>query len=203
MKRRFKWAAVAGLAGMAAWRVFAAPYNVVFIAVDDLRPELNCYGATHIVSPNMDRLANSGRLFRHHYVSVPTCGASRYALMTGKRPTTMADTGNAAFDQLPASEGSNPESFPHLFRRNGWRTACIGKVSDEPDSYVWNSSAALGGADRGRTNVARVEMPFSWDEIILGPDKWGAKINPLFNYGNGTGRTSGVSPAYEIGTNRV
>src|SRR6185503_10943977 len=149
------------------------------------------------------RLANSGRLFKHHYVAVPTCGASRFALMTGKRPTTTADTGNAAFDQLPTSEGSTPESFAHLFRRNGWRTACLGKLSDEPDGFVWNTSSTLGGSDRGRTSVARVEMPFSWDEIVTGPNKWGARNNPLFNYGNGTGRTAGASPAYEIGTNFV
>ncbi len=179
----------------------AAPYNVLFIAVDDLRPELKCYGLSHMVTPNIDRLANSGRLFKHQYVSVPTCGGSRFALMTGKRPTTVADTGNGAFSQLPTSEGSNPETFAHLFRRNGWRTACVGKISDEPDSYVWNVSSTLGGDDRGRVSVNHVEAPFSWDEIISGPDKWGARIDPLFNYANGTGRTSGSSPAYEVGTN--
>jgi arylsulfatase A-like enzyme len=188
------------LAGVAP--VFAAP-NVLFIAVDDLRPELNCYGITNIISPNIDKLARSGRLFKRHYVAVPTCGASRYALWTGKRPVTLADTSNTAFDQLPASEGSNPESFAHLFRRKGWRTVSLGKISDEPDGFVWNTSAALGGSDRGRTSAARAEMPFSWNEIIFGHDRWGARINPIFNYGNGTGRTSGVSPAYEIGTNRV
>lgn len=178
-----------------------ATNNVLFIAVDDLRPELKCYGGTHMVTPNIDRLANAGRVFRHHYVSVPTCGASRYALMTGKRPTTTLDTQNQAFDQLPASEGSVPETFAHLFRRNGWRTICLGKISDEPDGFVWNTSAALGGSDRGRTNVARAEARFSWDEIVFGHGKWGARANPIFNYGNGAGRTADVSPAYEIGTN--
>lgn len=156
-----------------------------------------------MVTPNIDRLAKSGRLFRHHYVSVPTCGASRYALMTGKRPSAALDTQNNAFDQLPTSEGSNPESFPHFFRRNGWRTVSLGKVSHEPDGFVWTNSAALGGDDRGRTSVARAEMPFSWNEILFGPGKWGARNNPLFNYANSVGRTSGVSPAYEIGTNLV
>ena len=61
----------------------AAQPNVLFIAVDDLRPELRCYGETHMVTPNIDRLAASGRLFRNHYVAVPTCGASRYAMLTG------------------------------------------------------------------------------------------------------------------------
>jgi arylsulfatase A-like enzyme len=189
---------------MLLWGIPAyGSYNVLFIAVDDLRPELNCYGASHIVSPNMDRLATTGRPFRRHYVSVPTCGASRYALMTGKRPSTSLDTQNAAFTQLPTSEGSNPESFAHLFRRNGWRTVCLGKISDEPDGFIWNTSAALGGNDRGRVAVAQPEMPFSWNEIIFGPGKWGARINPIFNYSSGTGRIAGNSPAYEVGTNRT
>lgn len=187
---------------LAATKTFAT-YNVLFIAVDDLRPELNCYGVTNIVSPNIDRLAASGRMFRHHYVSVPTCGASRYSLMTGKRPSTILDTQNNAFDQLPASEGSTPESFAHLFRRNGWRTVSLGKVSDEPDGFIWANSASLGGNDRGRTAVTKVEMPFSWNEIVFAQDKWGARINPIFNYLNGSGRTSGASPTYEIGTNAV
>lgn len=196
IKRALQLLLLAGVATPAL-----AAYNVLFIAVDDLRPEMKCYGVSHMVTPNVDRLANTGRLFKHHYVSVPTCGGSRFALMTGRRPTTLADTGNNAFDQLPTSEGSNPESFPHLFRRNGYRTVCLGKVTDEGDSYRWNSTSALGGDDRGRTSVAKVEAPFSWDEIISGPGIWGARNNPLFNYRNGIGRTSGSSPAYEISTN--
>ena len=51
--------------------------NILFIAVDDLRPDLGCYGESHMVTPNIDRLASEGRIFRNHYVAVPTCGASR------------------------------------------------------------------------------------------------------------------------------
>ena len=61
--------------------------NVLFIAVDDLRPELRCYGATHIHSPNIDRLAKRSMLFERAYCMVPTCGASRSSLMTSLRPS--------------------------------------------------------------------------------------------------------------------
>ena len=61
--------------------------NVLFIAVDDLRPELNCYGLTQIHSPNIDNLASAGLLFRQAYCNIPVCGASRASLMTGLRPT--------------------------------------------------------------------------------------------------------------------
>src|SRR5690606_41413402 len=60
--------------------------NILFIAVDDLRPELGCYGNELMVTPNLDRLASRGVVFREHFVTVPTCGASRYSLLTGRLP---------------------------------------------------------------------------------------------------------------------
>ena len=61
--------------------------NILFIAVDDLRPELNFYGANHIKSPNLDKLAGESLIFERAYCNVPVCGASRASLMTGARPT--------------------------------------------------------------------------------------------------------------------
>ena len=55
--------------------------HILFIAVDDLRPELNCYGAERSISPNIDRLAAMGTLYENAYVQVPVCGASRASLM--------------------------------------------------------------------------------------------------------------------------
>ena len=62
--------------------------NVLFIMVDDLRPELNIYGQSQIISPNIDALANSGVTFNRAYCNVPVCGASRASLLTGIRPTS-------------------------------------------------------------------------------------------------------------------
>ena len=72
------------------------PPNVLFIAIDDLRPELGCYGNDLIQTPNMDRIADQGFVFKKHYVQVPTCGASRCALLTGMRPRSR---------QQPESDG--------------------------------------------------------------------------------------------------
>ena len=58
--------------------------NILLLCVDDLRPELHSFGAKYIKSPNIDRLANRGRPFHKHYVQAPTCGASRFTLLTGK-----------------------------------------------------------------------------------------------------------------------
>ena len=56
--------------------------NILFIAVDDLRPELGCYGADHVVSPNIYRLASEGLLFNRAYCQSAVCNPSRASLMT-------------------------------------------------------------------------------------------------------------------------
>lgn len=61
--------------------------NVLFIMVDDLRPELNIYDKDHIKSPNIDKLASNGITFKRAYCNVPVCGASRASLLSGIRPT--------------------------------------------------------------------------------------------------------------------
>ena len=63
------------------------PMNVLFIAIDDLRPELNIYGAKHIKSPNLDKLASESLVFNRAYCNVPVCGASRASLLTSILPT--------------------------------------------------------------------------------------------------------------------
>ena len=86
------------------------PTNVLFIAVDDLRPELGIYGNPVIKSPNIDQLAKEGSFFSRHYVQVPTCGASRYSLMTGLRPRKRIHIDNRVFYREMAKR--NEEQLP-------------------------------------------------------------------------------------------
>lgn len=89
--------------------------NILFIAVDDLRPELGCYGYQHIKSPNIDRLAETGAVFTNHFVSVPTCGASRFSMLTGMLPKEKGHLNNEAIKNYISEndEGEHPETFIH------------------------------------------------------------------------------------------
>ncbi len=60
--------------------------NILFIAIDDLKPILGCYGNTLIKTPNIDRLAKMGTVFMSNYCQQAVCGPTRASIMTGKRP---------------------------------------------------------------------------------------------------------------------
>ncbi len=104
--------------------------NVLFIAVDDLRPELNCYGQTQIQSPNIDRLASEGTIFNRAYCNIPVCGASRASLLTGLRPArerflhyyTRAD-----------EDAPGVVCLSQHFKNNGYTTISNGKIFHHQD----------------------------------------------------------------------
>lgn len=111
---------VATVAGLAAERP-----NVLFIAVDDLRPQLGCYGNALVKSPNIDRLAATGMVFERAYCQVPVCGASRASLMTGLRPTR---TRFVNFNTWADKDAPGTTTLPRHFREHGYTTLSLGKV---------------------------------------------------------------------------
>ncbi len=165
----------------------ATPANVLLIAVDDLRPELGCYGAEHAQTPSIDRLAKQSIIFRNHFVQVPTCGASRYALLTGRSPFQSGVTrsnqsmyrGNSALSQkqLPSAQ-----SMPELFRRSGYQTVCIGKISHTADGRVYEYNGSGDGRD---------EVPHAWDQLATPFGSWGRGWGLFFAYADGRHREDG------------
>ncbi|MEW4527262.1 sulfatase [Maioricimonas sp. JC845] len=122
--------------------------NVLFIAIDDLRPQLRCYGEEQMVSPNIDRLAASGVLFEQAYCMVPTCGASRASLMTGLRPSPKRFVNylTRASQDAPGITTMNTH-----FRENGYETVSLGKVFHHKDD---NADGWSQPAWRPKTSIA-------------------------------------------------
>jgi len=176
------------LLGITAGPVLAAekPLNVLLIAVDDLRTELGCYGLDYVDSPHLDRLAGEGVLFTNHFVQVPTCGASRYALLTGRSPGRSRALGNSAFyggsTRLKAQQLDGAQTLPELFRRSGYHTVGIGKISHTPDGKVF----AYNGQGDGRA-----ELPHAWDELDTPYGPWKRGWGAFFAYANGRHREDG------------
>ncbi len=157
--------------------------NILFIAIDDLRPELGCYGNEHIKSPNIDKLASQGFLFKNHFVNVPTCGASRHCLLTGQLPVSKAHIKNSITSLTTSlqAEQEIPETFIHHLKRNGYYTVGIGKITHHPDGYVYGYL---------EPKSEQLELPHSWNEMLNEDEKWGSGHNAFFGYSNGTNRNT-------------
>ncbi|MFT5905371.1 MAG: arylsulfatase A-like enzyme [Cryomorphaceae bacterium] len=90
--------------------------NVLFIFADDLRPELNCYGCEHVISPNIDRLASKGCLFEKSYVQIAVCNTSRASMLTGKRPDDLSVWG---LDTHFRESSPDVVNLPQHFKQQG------------------------------------------------------------------------------------
>ncbi len=99
--------------------------NVLFIAVDDLKPLLGCYGDGTIKSPNIDRLAARGVLFESAYTNQAVCAPSRNALLTGLRPQTVG-----IYDLGTNFRAATPDAItlPQYFKQHGYRAEAMGKL---------------------------------------------------------------------------
>ncbi len=117
--------------------------NILFIAVDDLKPLLGSYGNSQVISPNIDGLASQSTLFSKAYAQYPVCGPSRMSLMTGQHPET-----NGIMNLKDKIRDVNPDvlTLPQHFKNHGYQTAAVGKIfdprnvesreSDDPQSWT-------------------------------------------------------------------
>jgi arylsulfatase A-like enzyme len=123
--------------------------NVLFIAVDDLRPELGCYG-TRALTPNMDGLAASGLQFDRAYCNQAVCGASRVSLMTGLYPEYTGERTYHVTDWR--KRWAHIVTLNQHFKADGYTTIGLGKVyhgSGGPgvDPENWTEWLTVGGTE--------------------------------------------------------
>ena len=161
--------------------------NVLFIAIDDLRPELGCYGATHIHSPNIYAFAATALRFDRAYCQQAVCNPSRTSLMTGMMPDTIGITGNPAHFR---TKHPNVVTLPQYFKRHGYHAAAIGKIyhgvfpegssittwNTMGDPQSWSEPAVRFGpryyyTEAGITAAKRVYEQI-YKPVNPGPDDW-------------------------------
>ena len=158
--------------------------NVLFIAIDDLRTDLGSLGVEYAKTPKLDAFATSARVFSHHYVQVPTCGASRCALLRGQYPSKPVHLGNNAIAATHKDWGA--QSLPAVFRANGYRTLALGKISHHP-----------GGLTGKNWAEGPEELPGAWDRSWIPDGPWPHAEAIMHGYANGVARKPGKSPPLE------
>lgn len=122
--------------------------NVLFIAIDDLRPELNCYGRSGIISPNIDQIAAEGIVFTRAYCQVALCGPSRLSIMTGMHPDRLGNYGMSSTNRIEwRNHRPGITSLPEQFRKHGYYSIGFGKIYD---------------------NRLGLDIGYSWDQFTEG-----------------------------------
>lgn len=113
--------------------------NVLFIAVDDLRVELGCYGDKHVISPNIDELASNATIFERAYCQQTVCNPSRASVLTGMRPDRLR-----IWDLPTHFRERNPDivTLPQLFKQTGYHSQCIGKIFHNWRQDSWKGDEA-------------------------------------------------------------
>lgn len=119
--------------------------NVLFLAVDDLNDWVGPLGGhPQTVTPNIDRLAERGVVFRRAYCQAPSCNPSRASLMLGKRPTT-----TGIYSNNDAWRDAEPDAvtLPQHFMANGYEVLGGGKMFHMPqnDAASWHAYHSFKG----------------------------------------------------------
>nr|WP_320117313.1 sulfatase [uncultured Marinifilum sp.] len=165
--------------------------NVLFIGIDDLRPELACYGSKIAQSPNIDKLANQGLRFNRAYCQEAICGPSRASLMTGIRPESSGITHNYIKfrEKLP-----NKSTLSQHFGANGYNTAYLGKIfhHGDDDDASWNWAPAIDSLDKEkRKKIKGFALPKNIERTQKKRKEMFAKYGKVARFGLAMG------PAYE------
>ena len=156
--------------------------NVLFVVVDDLRPELGCYGQKQIVSPNIDELARDGLLFERAYCQQAVCAPSRSSVLSGCRPDT-----TRIYNLKTPLRQAMPDvlSLPEHFKNSGYQAISIGKVYHhaKDDLQSWSKDPFRSKGDwkgRGYLTDEAIEAMKQNDEILRQQNNPRRGLGPAF-----------------------
>ncbi|PHX84715.1 MAG: iduronate sulfatase, partial [Opitutia bacterium] len=193
MKHVLKLIIAAALLPLAALHAASKP-NVLFIAVDDLRPDLGCYGNKVAKSPNIDRIAARGTVFNRAYVSQAVCSPSRTAIMTGLRPDT-----TRVWDLTTHFRVAQPDciTLPQYFKANGYHTAALNKVYHKglEDGRSWSEPHWYSSGNAVDTDLVdwtkqiKTKHDVNVEEYAERDEKGAKRPN---------GKNAKVGPAFEV-----
>lgn len=144
----------------------SAQPNILFIAVDDLKPALGCYGNTLVKTPNIDRLAKMGTVFMSNYCQQAVCGPTRASLMTGMRPDV-----TKVWDLKTQMRDINPDivTLPQYLITQGYNTAGSGKI--------YHPSSAIQKIDPVSWNI-----PYLFARVKDYPNGMGMPANSQYQH---------------------
>jgi arylsulfatase A-like enzyme len=150
--------------------------NILFIAVDDLRPEFGAYGANYVKSPNLDRIASAGITFNRAYCQQAVCSPTRSSLLTGTRPDT-----TQVWDLKTHFRTALPDvvTLGQHFKNHGYFVQGMGKIYhggfDDPPSWSVPWQTPKAPAYALPENLALNERQNAGDEPDGEPKKKGAR----------------------------
>jgi iduronate 2-sulfatase len=142
--------------------------NVLFIAVDDLKPTIGSFGDAHAKTPNIDRIAAKGTVFTRAYCMQAVCSPSRNAVLTGLRPEVLQiyDLGTNFRKRAP-----EVVTLPQYFKDQGWQSHGLGKIfhvghGNTEDAASWSvphfQAKSIGYAlEENKRTLTREEALFS------------------------------------------
>ena len=158
---------------------FAAKKNILFLASDDLRPNLGCYQdanspifvSPEMFTPNLDNLARESILFKKAYVQQALCSPSRTSLLTSRRPDTTHITSIGPYFR---DIGGNFTTIPQFFKEHGFRTIGGGKIfhggsSSGADDIEYSWSEKYHHAGHNKDNKTHIWRSFTEEEIAENP----------------------------------
>lgn len=181
------------LLALFATAVNAKPRNVLFIAVDDLRPDLGCFGVAHAKTPNIDRLAKGGVVFSRAYCQQAVCSPSRSSILTGLRPDS-----TKVWDLDTHFRAALPDcvTLPQYFRESGYHTTGLGKIEHHgfEDGRSWTDPRWFPGGEL--VSVDREDWTKVTVDHFEGVEREYSSP-PMPGEANGKGKIK-TGPAYEI-----